>query len=95
MLERLRAAWQAFWKKPEPLNGGHRYSIQSGNDAYAWADAYRIDPYSGEVIWICDKGDHVELKTKLPGWGILVDFEPGVSVEEFRNIETIEKTVSI
>ena len=27
---------------------------------------------------------HTELKKKLPGWGILVDLKPEMTVEEFR-----------
>ncbi len=68
----------------EPRNGGHRYAIQATDGVYCWADAVRLDPISGEPEWICDRGDHTELKKKLPGWGILVDLKPEMTVEEFR-----------
>jgi hypothetical protein len=84
LIDRCRAAWAAFRKEPEPLNGGHRFAIQSTSDLYCWADAIRLDPMTGEPEWICDRGDHIELKKKLPSWGILVDLQPEITIEEFR-----------
>ena len=84
IIRRLKDAWSAFQKDPEPLNGGHRYALQSSSDQYSWADAIRLDPMTGEPEWICDRGDHTELKRKLPGWGILVDLLPEITIEEFR-----------
>lgn len=86
IVERVKAAIAAFRQDPEgPRNGGHRFAIQATDGLYCWADAYRLDPISGDPIWICDRGDHVELKRNLPGWGILVDLNPGITVEEFMN----------
>jgi len=84
IVDRLRAAWSTFRKDPEPLNGGHRYALQSSSDLYSWADAVRLDPMTGEPEWICDRGDHIELKRKLPSWGILVDVQPEITIGEFR-----------
>lgn len=84
LLSRIEAAYSAFWKKEEPRNGGHRYAVQATDGVYSWADAVRLDPMTGEPEWICDRGDHIVLMHKLPGWGILVDLHPGITVEEFR-----------
>lgn len=85
-LNRLKAAWKALTEKEkvEPLNGGHRYAIQSTSDLYCWADAVRLDPMTGEPQWYCQRDGYCELKTKLPSWGIMVDLEPEMTLEEFR-----------
>lgn len=83
LINRMKAAWAALRKDPDPFNGGHRYAVQATDGIYCWADAVRLNPMSGEPEWICDRGDHVELKRKLPGWGILVDLRPETTVEEF------------
>ena len=70
-------------------NGGHRYAIQSSDNIYSWADAYRIDPISGDPEWFCDRGDHCEHKRKLAGWGILVDLVPGITLEQFRRLDGV------
>jgi hypothetical protein len=85
VLGRLKAAYAAFRKEPEPVNGGHRYALQSSSDLYSWADAVRLDPMTGEPEWICDRGDHLELKKKLPSWGILVDLRPEITIQEFED----------
>jgi len=84
-LERLKAAWAAFRADDDPINGGHRYAVMSSSDVYAWADAVRLDPMTGEPQWYCIRKGYCELKTKLPSWGILVDVRPDITLEEFRN----------
>lgn len=86
LLDRLKAAWEAFRKDEGPLNGGHRYAVQSTDNTYCWADAYRIDPISGDPQWYCVRDGYSELKTKLPGWGILVDLRPEMTLEEFKKL---------
>lgn len=76
--------------KPEGapiINGGHRFAIESSSDIYSWADAVKFDPISGEPIWVCQRDGYLEIRTKLPGWGILVEFRTGITFEAFLKNE--------
>lgn len=75
-------------EKEEPINGGHRFALQSSSDVYSWADAVQMDPLTGEPIWYCVREGYCELKRKLPGWGILVDIQPPMTLEEFKRGKT-------
>lgn len=65
------------------INGGHRFAIESSSDIYSWADAVKFDQISGEPIWVCQRDGYIEIRRKLPGWGILVEFRAGITLEEF------------
>ncbi len=91
MLERLRAAWHAFCNYDQEPD--HRYEIRIGEAGF-YADEYKVDPYDGSVSWFYEGLDGQIVGRKMDGW-VVKDFEPGASREQFRNIETIEKTESI
>ena len=70
-------------KQDDSINGGHRFAVQYSSDVYSWADAVKLDKITGEPIWICQRDGYVELKRKLPGWGILVDTQAEMTLEDF------------
>lgn len=86
MFERLKAAYHALVDDSQPLNGGHRYAVKSAEGLYCWADAVRVDPVSGNPEWYCKRDGYSEYSRKI-AWGILVDFKPEMSLEEFEKVK--------
>jgi hypothetical protein len=73
IIDRIKAAWQAFREEDEPANGGHRYGIVIGDSCFM-ADSYTIDPYSGLPEWDY-KGSEVTIHGKrYEGW-VLKEFK--------------------
>lgn len=68
LIDRLRAAWQAFrGEEEEEDEPYHRYGIVIGDTCYL-ADSYTIDPYSGDPEWDYAGQDGEIHCKKYDGW---------------------------
>lgn len=68
LIDRLRAAWQAFrGEEEEEDEPCHRYGIVIGDSCYL-ADSYTIDPYSGDPEWDYTGQDGAIHCKKYDGW---------------------------
>lgn len=74
LLDRLKAAWNAFRDEDGQINQGHRYGIVMGDSCYM-ADSYQIDPYSGLPEWDYSGIDGDIHCKRYEGW-ILKEFKP-------------------
>lgn len=67
----------------KPPNGGHHYGIEFP-DNYYYADAVRINEF-GALEWYCVYDDHCQ-KGLCTADGIVLDFEPDMTLEEFQKL---------
>ena len=74
IIDRLKAAWEAFRSEEEERSEYHRYGIVIGDSCYL-ADSYAIDPYSGDPEWDYSGLDGEIHCKKYDGW-ILKEYEP-------------------
>jgi len=74
-------------KQDDPINGGHRFAVQSSSDVYSWADAVKLDKITGEPIWICQRDGYVELKKKATRMGYLGRYSGGNDIRGFHERE--------
>ena len=81
VLDRLKAAWNAFREDDSPPNQGHRYGIVVGESCYM-ADAYRVSEYDMQPEWYYVGPDGNIRGRKMDGW-VLKDFKPKMTLEEF------------
>ena len=74
IIDRLRAAYEAFRGEEEERSEYHRYGIVIGESCYL-ADSYTIDPYSGDPEWRYSGLDGEIRCKKYDGW-ILKEYGP-------------------